>query len=62
MNLLLPKSSILRSILAHFLDFFSKIDGFENPLLEIDGFGRTHRTHANAVPATVGALKLVSNQ
>ena len=24
-----------------------KIDGFENLSLKIDGFGRTHRTHAN---------------
>ena len=26
---------------------FSKIDGFRNPLLKIDGFRRTHGTHAN---------------
>ena len=26
---------------------FPKIDGFENPPLTIDGFGQTHRTHAN---------------
>ena len=24
--------------------------GSTNPLLKIDGFGRTHRTHANAAP------------
>ena len=24
-----------------------KIDGFENLFLKIDGFGQTHRTHAN---------------
>ena len=26
---------------------FLKTDGFRNPLLEIDGFQGTHRTHAN---------------
>ena len=30
---------------------FPKIDGFENPSLKIDGFGRTPRTRANAAPA-----------
>ena len=28
-----------------------KIDGFENPPLKIDGFGRTPRTRANVAPA-----------
>ena len=28
----------------------SKKDGFENPSLKIDGFGRTHRTHADETP------------
>ena len=26
---------------------FRKFDGFENPSQKIDGFGRTHRTHAD---------------
>ena len=30
--------------------FISKIDGLENPSLKIDGFGRTHRTHADDTP------------
>ena len=38
---------VLKPISCIFIDSFSKIDGFENPLLKIDGFGRTHRTHAN---------------
>ena len=50
MNFLLPKLALLLSFLAHFPLFSSKIDGFENPLLKIDGFGRTHRTSANAAP------------
>ena len=47
MNFLLPKLALLLSFLAHFPRFFSKIDGFENPLLKIDGFHGTHGTHAN---------------
>ena len=27
-----------------------KTDGFENPSLKIDGFGRTHRTHGDEAP------------
>jgi len=27
-----------------------KTDGFENPPVKIDGFGRTHRTHADGAP------------
>ena len=58
MNLLLPKSALLLSISAHFPRFFIKIDGFENPLLEIDGFGQTHRTHANAAPVYLILCKI----
>ena len=29
-----------------------KIDRFQNPSLKIDGFGRTHRTHADEAPAS----------
>ena len=32
--------------ISSFYWIFPKIDGFENPPLEIDGFGQTHRTHA----------------
>ena len=34
----------------------SKIDGFENPSLKIDWFRRTHRTHADGVPASVSIV------
>ena len=27
-----------------------KIDGFKNPPVKIDGFGRTHQTHADGAP------------
>ena len=37
---------------------FPKIDGFQNPNLEFDGFGRTPRTRANAAPA-VGVVGMV---
>ena len=30
-----------------------KIDGFENPSVKIDGFGRTHQTHADGAPADI---------
>ena len=29
-----------------------KIDGFENLPVKIDGFGRTHRTHADGAPVS----------
>ena len=29
--------------------YFTKIDGFKNLPLKIDGFDRTHRTHADAI-------------
>ncbi len=37
---------VLEPISLIFIDSFSKIDGFENPLLKIDGFGRTHANAA----------------
>ena len=39
--------------------YCSKIDGFENPSLEIDGFGRTHRTRPNDI--TVLELVNITN-
>ena len=44
---------ILSAIQRQNISFYwisSKIDGFENPSLKIDGFSRTHRTPANAAP------------
>ena len=37
--------------MSSFYWIFPKIDGFENPSLKIEGFGRTPRTRANAAPA-----------
>ena len=36
--------------MLNFYWIFSKIDVFENPSLKIDGFGRTHQTHASYAP------------
>ena len=36
-----------------FYSISSKIDGFENPGLKIDGFGRSHRTHADEAPTAL---------
>ena len=44
---LLPYVSVQNSKYWISIDFFTKIDGFENPPLKIDGFGRAHRIHAN---------------
>ncbi len=37
----------LLKICLIYINSFSKIDGFVEPSSQIDGFGRTHRTHAN---------------
>ena len=46
----LPNFSAIQCQNMSFYWISSKIDGFENHSLKIDGFGRTHRTHADEAP------------
>ena len=51
MNLSLPKLELFLKKCKreqNHVHNLSKIDGFRNPLLKIDGFRGTHGTHANA--------------
>ena len=41
-----------------FYRILSQIDGFENPPLKIDGFGRTHWTYAEEAPELCNATSL----
>ena len=47
----LPNLSAIQCQNMSFYWISSKIDGFKNHSLKIDGFGRTHRTHAGKAPA-----------
>ena len=41
---------------------FPKIDGFKNPSLKIDGFGRTHRAHADGGAPVVPLLVCIHEE
>ena len=46
----LPYISAIQCQNMSFYWIYSNIDGFKNLSLKIDGFGRTHRTHADEAP------------
>ena len=38
---------------------FPKLDGFENPYQKINGFGRTHQTHADGATDKSGIILIL---